>query len=211
MEKEAIKCTNKSCKKYFEANLDKCPYCGEPVTEKNERIVFDPDEIGKGFWSYLFEFLHLYEKLTPTKAYLLLGGEIILGIVCVLFGWLMSFNSGYRGNSTGALGFVFGGVLIFYSFYAIVKYSTRQVVQKRKPEAKELSIRAIILLVELTIGGAMFFISKPNSEDSEVAIIIMIIGAAMVIISVLSILRYLFNSAVEKRNSEFYSSHKDDM
>ena len=53
----------------------------------------------------------------------------------------------------------------------------------------------------------MFFISKPNSEDSEVAIIIMFIGAAMVIISVLSILRYLFNSAVEKRNS----AHKDDM
>ena len=182
-----LKCSNEECGHTFSDEVEKCPYCGTSVSDKNERV--DTENDNENFWVMLWKFLHLYEEMSPSKAYLLLGGEFILGIGFMFLGWIMSSNSGYRGNSTGAIGFLIGGILLFYSLYAMIKHTTKQIMCKKDPSVKEIKIRAVALLAELIVGGLLLLIGKLISGDAADMIIVMAIGMAAV--AILSMIRFL--------------------
>lgn len=199
--------------------LKKCSSCGEQYKNDPMKKSLDynslkenehsPDvnnsasqennESDDNIWSLLWKFLHYYEELSPSKAYLLLGGEFVLGIGFVLLGWAMSSNSGYRGNSTGAFGFLIGGVFLFYSLYAIIKHTTRQIILKKEPNAKEIKIRGIAFLAELIMGGFIFLIGNSISGDRDTADIIRIMAIGMIAVAVLSILKFLIKQSSVKK------------
>ena len=196
-----LKCSNESCGHIFESSVNRCPFCGEPVTDKCEKVKKsnNTDEFDGNFWSLLWKFLHFYEQLNPSKAYLLLGGEAIAGIGFCLWGWLTSSNSGYRGNATGAGGFVIGGILLFYSLYAIIKHTTKQFMTKKDPHVKEIKIRAIALLAELIAGGVLFILGKSISDNRDVSEMLGIIGVGIATVAILSMLKFLIKMLFNKR------------
>lgn len=192
------------CKKtYNSLAFDKCPFCGDTAKEddSSSTVYSSNDESDDNFWSMLWKFLHFYEELTPAKAYLLLGGELILGIGIVLIGWLMSSNSGYRGNSTGAFGFLIGGILLFYSLYAIIKHTTKLLMTKRTPNVKEIKIRAVALFAEFVVAGLLFLIGNSISANSDAADMMRIIAVGIASVSALSMLKFLIKQLFSRNTT----------
>lgn len=192
-----LKCTNEECGHTFSDEAKRCPYCGTPVSEKNEMV--DAGNTDESFWVLLWKFLHLYEEMTPSKAFLLLGGEVVFGIVFMLLGWLMSSNSGHRGNSTGAICFLIGGILLFYSLYAIIKHTTKQIMCKKNPSVREIKIRVVALFAELVAGGLLFLFGNSISNNRDVADMFEIMAVGMALVAVLSIIRFLLKLLFDRK------------
>ncbi len=49
-----LKCTNEECGHTFSDEAKRCPYCGTPVSEKNEMV--DAGNTDESFWVLLWKF-----------------------------------------------------------------------------------------------------------------------------------------------------------